>query len=125
MKQRNKASGMTKYYSKENGHAKYQNGTIPNGNASTDKTLRHKLRNKTNMTRDPQTTDQNSEHKPRSVVVPPKEVARDMAGLFPRNTHWIVFLFTLVFRVWYVSGKENWWILHPDEIYQTLEGILH
>lgn len=43
------------------------------------------------------------------------------ATLFPRHFHWIVFIFTLVFRIHYVIQKENWWILHPDEIYQTLE----
>ena len=42
--------------------------------------------------------------------------------LFPKSTPWFVFLFTLAFRLWYVSKKENWWILHPDEVYQTIEG---
>jgi hypothetical protein len=42
--------------------------------------------------------------------------------LFPPYFHWIVFLFTLVFRLHYVSQKTNWWTLHPDEIYQSLEG---
>lgn len=42
--------------------------------------------------------------------------------LFPPYFHWIVFVFTLLFRLHYVSQKTNWWILHPDEIYQSLEG---
>ncbi|KAK3589791.1 hypothetical protein CHS0354_015795 [Potamilus streckersoni] len=41
--------------------------------------------------------------------------------IFPKNVHWLVFFVTLVFRVWYVCDKQNWWILHPDEIFQTLE----
>ena len=46
----------------------------------------------------------------------------NMENLFPSYTIWAVFVFTLVFRLWYVSRRENWWILHPDEVYQTLEG---
>ena len=42
--------------------------------------------------------------------------------MFPPYFHWMVFVFTLVFRLHYVSQKTNWWILHPDEIYQSLEG---
>ena len=43
--------------------------------------------------------------------------------LFPKSTPWLIVLMTLVFRLWYVSKTENWWILHPDEVYQTIEGI--
>ncbi|XP_063397161.1 uncharacterized protein LOC134681454 [Mytilus trossulus] len=41
--------------------------------------------------------------------------------LFPRHFHWIIFILTVIFRIRYVINKDNWWILHPDEIYQTLE----
>ena len=130
---------MAKHYSKQNMHVKYQNGSIPNGDMpsinQTDKIQRHKYKNKdsavnrvietncgrtekvetaTPWDKNPETTTGSSSN----------EAAPDVADLFPRNTHWVVFLFTLVFRVWYVSRKENWWILHPDEIYQTLEGII-
>ena len=44
------------------------------------------------------------------------------AKLFPKNLHWLLFIVTMVFRLWYVSMPTNWWILHPDEIYQTIEG---
>ncbi|KAJ8312302.1 hypothetical protein KUTeg_009675 [Tegillarca granosa] len=43
-------------------------------------------------------------------------------NIFPENTHWIVFVLTLFFRIIYVSDKMNWWILHPDEIFQSLEN---
>lgn len=43
-------------------------------------------------------------------------------GLFPRYSEWIVFLVTLVLRCYYVSQKNNWWVLHPDEIFQAMEG---
>ena len=46
-----------------------------------------------------------------------------LEDLFPNGTPWLIVLFTLVFRLWYVSKTENWWILHPDEVYQTIEGI--
>lgn len=42
-------------------------------------------------------------------------------GLFPRYSEWIVFLVTLVLRCNYVSQKDNWWVLHPDEIFQAME----
>lgn len=43
-------------------------------------------------------------------------------NIFPENTHWVVFILTLYFRIIYVSDKMNWWILHPDEIFQSLES---
>ena len=46
-----------------------------------------------------------------------------LEDLFPKGTPWLIVLMTLVFRLWYVSKTENWWILHPDEVYQTIEGI--
>ncbi|OWF40950.1 uncharacterized protein LOC110463146 [Mizuhopecten yessoensis] len=44
-----------------------------------------------------------------------------MADLFPRKSVWIVFVITLCIRLRYVSKGENWWILHPDEIFQSVE----
>lgn len=46
----------------------------------------------------------------------------DVQGLFPRYSEWIVFVVTLVLRCNYVSQKDNWWVLHPDEIFQAMEG---
>lgn len=45
----------------------------------------------------------------------------DGQGLFPRHSEWIVFVVTLVLRCNYVSQKHNWWVLHPDEIFQAME----
>uniref|UniRef100_K1PAF7 Mannosyltransferase n=1 Tax=Magallana gigas TaxID=29159 RepID=K1PAF7_MAGGI len=45
----------------------------------------------------------------------------DVQGLFPRYSEWIVFVVTLVLRCNYVSQKDNWWVLHPDEIFQAME----
>lgn len=42
--------------------------------------------------------------------------------LFPKCSKWIVFGITLVLRCTYVTRKENWWLLHPDEIFQSMEG---
>ncbi|XP_041347448.1 uncharacterized protein LOC121367376 isoform X2 [Gigantopelta aegis] len=41
--------------------------------------------------------------------------------VFPRFSPWVVCLVTIVIRVNYVINPENWWILHPDEIFQSLE----
>ncbi|XP_061162414.1 uncharacterized protein LOC133171643 [Saccostrea echinata] len=43
------------------------------------------------------------------------------SDLFPRYSEWIVFLITLILRIFYVCQKHNWWILHPDEIFQSME----
>ncbi|KAH9489983.1 hypothetical protein Btru_035439 [Bulinus truncatus] len=41
--------------------------------------------------------------------------------LLPSYFPWIVALVTSVLRAIYVSTPENWWILHPDEIFQSME----
>lgn len=46
----------------------------------------------------------------------------DVQGLFPRYSEWIVFVVILVLRCNYVTQKSNWWVLHPDEIFQAMEG---
>ena len=46
-------------------------------------------------------------------------------GLFPENFHWVVFTVTLSWRLYHVTQKINWWILHPDEVFQTLEGKIY
>ncbi|XP_025089757.1 uncharacterized protein LOC112561459 [Pomacea canaliculata] len=38
-----------------------------------------------------------------------------------RRTVWLVTLLTLLLRVRHVFQESAWWILHPDEIYQSLE----
>ncbi|KAK7474442.1 hypothetical protein BaRGS_00034325 [Batillaria attramentaria] len=47
--------------------------------------------------------------------------AASKTDLFPRWFPWQLFFLTLVSRVYYVTQPHNWWILHPDEIYQSLE----
>lgn len=42
--------------------------------------------------------------------------------LFPYWFAWILFPLTLSVRILYVLEPSNWWILHPDEIFQTIEG---
>ncbi|XP_062582598.1 uncharacterized protein LOC134244339 [Saccostrea cucullata] len=50
-----------------------------------------------------------------------KREQRLESDLFPRYSEWIVFLITLILRIYYVCQKHNWWILHPDEIFQSME----
>ena len=47
----------------------------------------------------------------------------DKSWLFPDNTIIAVHIITLILRLYIVSQKWSWWILHPDEIYQSLEGM--
>ena len=44
-------------------------------------------------------------------------------AIFPSCTPWLVVVATLTFRIMYVLDPDNWWILHPDEIFQSMEGI--
>lgn len=43
-------------------------------------------------------------------------------NFLPRWTHWVVFVLTVCVRMYYISQPRSLWILHPDEIYQTIEG---
>ncbi|XP_070206211.1 uncharacterized protein [Littorina saxatilis] len=40
---------------------------------------------------------------------------------FPSWFIWPLFVLTSSFRVYYVTQPRNWWLVHPDEIYQTME----
>ncbi|ESO84700.1 hypothetical protein LOTGIDRAFT_168569 [Lottia gigantea] len=47
--------------------------------------------------------------------------ATEKDNIFPWYSPYVIFAVTLVIRVYYVSQPRNWWILHPDEVYQSLE----
>ena len=36
---------------------------------------------------------------------------------------WIVVMVTVAMRIRYVTSHKSYWILHPDEIYQSVEGM--
>ncbi|KAL5016409.1 hypothetical protein ScPMuIL_005998 [Solemya velum] len=44
-----------------------------------------------------------------------------MDKAFPMWTPYGVLALTLAIRLYHVSCKANWWILHPDEIFQSVE----
>ena len=44
--------------------------------------------------------------------------------VFPDWSMAAVHVLTLVVRVCIVCDRRNWWILHPDEVYQSVEGML-
>ena len=44
--------------------------------------------------------------------------------IFPFWLPWILFPLTLCLRLAYILEPTNWWILHPDEIFQTMEGTM-
>ena len=67
--------------------------------------------------------DNNSVHETEQSNSRNTTLESSLEDLFPKGTPWLIVLMTLVFRLWYVSKTENWWILHPDEVYQTIEGI--
>ncbi|GFO35173.1 mannosyltransferase [Plakobranchus ocellatus] len=45
----------------------------------------------------------------------------ESSRLFPSWTPWLVTFLTLAYRVVHVTNPSNWWVLHPDEIYQSME----
>ncbi|KAL5017622.1 hypothetical protein ScPMuIL_007211 [Solemya velum] len=59
--------------------------------------------------------------RPGGTGAPARGGRRLAEGLFPPGCQWLVFGVTLVFRVLYVSNSRNWWTLHPDEIFQSIE----
>lgn len=50
------------------------------------------------------------------------ECACGLDALIPSCTPWIIYACVFAFRLHHVNQKENWWILHPDEIFQSVEG---
>ena len=51
-----------------------------------------------------------------------KDCAPFRDDTFPHWLPWILFPVTLLIRLLYIQQPTNWWILHPDEIFQTVEG---
>ena len=49
--------------------------------------------------------------------------------IFPWWFPGVVFIVTVLVRMYYVYQPANWWVLHPDEVFQSVEGnnffILH
>lgn len=43
-------------------------------------------------------------------------------GAFPWWAVWVVSTVTLAVRLNIVKQARNWWILHPDEVFQSIEG---
>ena len=43
-------------------------------------------------------------------------------NVFSRQTIWFVHVITICVRIFVVCQRENWWLLHPDEVYQSIEG---
>ena len=42
--------------------------------------------------------------------------------IFPWWFPGVVFLVTVLVRMHYVYQPANWWVLHPDEVFQSVEG---
>lgn len=74
------------------------NGKVPNGNVFHEK------------------YDKNSQYGK------PNRNTSECIYIFPLWLPWVITLVTLIFRVHYVLQPINWWILHPDEVFQTTEG---
>ena len=52
----------------------------------------------------------------------PEETAGEEIRLFPRWTVIVVTVITVLWRLTIVVDPGSWWVLHPDEVYQTAEG---
>lgn len=49
-------------------------------------------------------------------------VDSDKYNLWPPWGIWVIYIVTLIYRVCVIKDTNSWWILHPDEIFQSLEG---
>lgn len=36
----------------------------------------------------------------------------------------ILHIVTIFLRLYVVTNRDSWWILHPDEVFQSLEGSI-
>ncbi|KAI8749200.1 hypothetical protein BgiBS90_032630 [Biomphalaria glabrata] len=48
-------------------------------------------------------------------------LTKSQLNIFPSFTPVLVTTLTLIFRTWHVLQPRNWWMVHPDEVYQSVE----
>uniref|UniRef100_A0A2C9KV92 Mannosyltransferase n=1 Tax=Biomphalaria glabrata TaxID=6526 RepID=A0A2C9KV92_BIOGL len=48
-------------------------------------------------------------------------LTKSQFNIFPSFTPVLVTTLTLIFRTWHVLQPRNWWMVHPDEVYQSVE----
>ncbi|GFR70494.1 mannosyltransferase [Elysia marginata] len=59
---------------------------------------------------------------PSCLAAAATETQTQRSALLPKWTPWLVTVMTFAIRVHHVIEPKNWWVLHPDEIYQSMEG---
>ena len=45
-----------------------------------------------------------------------------LESVVPDQLPWYLCLIVVSVRIYYVLQPRNWWLLHPDEIFQSIEG---
>lgn len=61
-------------------------------------------------------------HEKTDFKVKLKSTAKYVSALILHWLPWLLFPLTLSLRLRYVLQPMNWWVVHPDEIFQTVEG---
>ena len=50
------------------------------------------------------------------------DVDGDIREIFPGCVMWILHVLVLAGRLYVCDSRSHWWILHPDEVFQAVEG---
>ena len=69
-----------------------------------------------------QIVDGNSSNKDSDLIRDTVKCSCGLEDVFPEYLPWYLFVLIVFVRIYYVLQPRNWWLLHPDEIFQSVEG---
>ena len=93
-----------------------------------------KLKNRLNGSDNERRQKHRKKNKNQSITTEPSEnvkgleeecipgIETEADDFLPPFSIWLVHLASIIVRIAIVSDKTSWWILHPDEVFQTVEG---
>ena len=69
-----------------------------------------------------QIVDGNGSKKDSNLIHDTGKCSCGLENVFPEYLPWYLFVLIVCVRIYYVLQPRNWWLLHPDEIFQSVEG---
>jgi hypothetical protein len=69
-----------------------------------------------------QIVDGNSSNKDSDLIRDTVKCGCGLENVFQEYLPWYLFVLIVFVRIYYVLQPRNWWLLHPDEIFQSVEG---
>lgn len=69
-----------------------------------------------------QIIDENASKKDSDLIRDSVKCGCGLEDVFPEYLPWYLFVLIVCVRIYYVLQPRNWWLLHPDEIFQSVEG---